>query len=349
MGVRIGIMGYGKSGRFLHASIAAAAGLEIRAVATSRANEVAADFPQAAVEASPEALCGRGDVDMVVVATPDNMHAAHARLALEAGKHVVVEKPFTETSAEARNLIALARARGRMLSVYQNRRWDSDFLTLRKLIGAGALGEVMHYAARWDRYRPAARADWHDADMRGELYGLGPHLVDQALVLFGTPDWLVADVYNQRGVARDSDGFEILMGKGRTRISLGVNFLAADNYKGFRVLGAKAGFFKQGLDPQEPQLSAGMGASDAGFGVESEADWGRLTDGASGAQRVVPSERGDWQAYYRGVAAAIESGAPAPVSAEDGARVIALLEAAIDSSESGRRIDVPDFLAARGL
>jgi scyllo-inositol 2-dehydrogenase (NADP+) len=349
MSVRLGIMGYGKSGRFLHAAIAAAAGLEIRAVATSRAGEVAADFPQAAVEASPEALCGRGDVDVVVVATPDNMHAAHARLALEAGKHVVVEKPFTETSAEARALIDLARARRRMLSVYQNRRWDNDFLTLRKLMDEGALGEPVYYAARWDRFRPAARGDWHDANMRGELYGLGPHLVDQALVLFGTPDWLMADVYNQRGVARDSDGFEIWMGKGRTRISLGVNFLAADNYKGCRLLGTKAAFLKQGLDLQEPQLSAGMNARDARFGVEGEQSWGRVVDGASGDVRVVASERGDWQAYYRGVAAAVETGAPAPVSAEDGARVIALLEAAIESSESGRRVDVPAFLAARGL
>jgi scyllo-inositol 2-dehydrogenase (NADP+) len=349
MSVRVGILGYGKSGRFVHAAIAAAAGLEIAAVASRRANEVKADFPNAAIEASPEALCARGDVDVVVVATPDNLHAAHARLALEAGKHVVVEKPFTDTSAEARGLIDLARARGRVLSVYQNRRWDSDFLTLQKVIGEGALGEVMHYAARWDRYRPAARGDWHDADMRGELYGLGPHLVDQALVLFGAPDWLVADVYNQRGVARDSDGFEILMGKGRTRISLGVNLMAADNYKGCRVLGTQAAFFKHGLDPQEPQLAAGMAANDAKFGVENETFWGRVVDGAGGDVRVIASERGDWQAYYRGIAAAIESGAPSPVSAEDGARVIAILEAATESSETGRRINVPAFLAARGL
>lgn len=346
MTIRAGLIGYGLAGRLLHAPIIDAAGIAISAVATSRADQVRADFPGAVVT-SPEALVTRADVDVVIVVSPDHMHVPHARMALEAGKHVVLDKPMAPTSAEALALIDLARRRGRILTVFQNRRWDSDFLTLRKLISEGALGEIVHYAARWDRYRPHPRGTWHDDHMLGELFGLGPHLVDQALVLFGAPDWLWADVYNQRGVAGLNDGFEILMGKGNLRISLAVNLMAADELKSCRVLGAKAAFTKTGLDPQEPHLRARGPVSDPAFGFEDEAHWGVLTE--DGKQSRIPTERGDWRAFYDGVRDAITNDAPPPVDPRDSARAIALLEAALESTASGKRIDLKDYLNKRGL
>lgn len=348
MSLRAGLIGYGLAGRFLHAPLIAAAGFEITAIVTRRA-EARADFPGAAIVESAEALCARADVDLVIVVSPDNLHAAHARLALETGRHVVVDKPFTPTSVEALELIALAEARKRMLTVYQNRRWDADFLTVRRLIEEGTLGEIALYAARWDRYRLVARNDWHDQDMLGELYGLGPHLLDQVLTLFGAPDWLIADVYNQRGVAGLNDGFDILMGKGDLRISVGVNLLGADEARFHRVLGKKASFTKHGLDPQEAHLRARgpVGASE--FGVEPESAWGVLTDGATRAETRVRTERGRWLSFYEGVRTAIETGATPPVDPRDAAQTIALLEAAMESSASGRRIDVAAFCAARGF
>jgi scyllo-inositol 2-dehydrogenase (NADP+) len=350
MSIRVGLLGFGLAGRRLHAPIIAAAGLDIAAIATSRADEAGKDWPGAAIVASPEALCARADVDVVVVVTPDALHAAHARLALEAGKHVVVDKPITLASSQARALADLADARGLIASCYQNRRWDSDFLTLRELFADGALGDIKFYEARWDRWRAAPRNDWHDdsAYASGEIFGLGPHLIDQVLVLFGVPDWLTADIYAQRPGQSVSDGFQILMAKGATRISLGVNLMAADEAKFCRVLGDKAAYLKRGLDPQEPPLRA-LQPIGADFGVEPEAEWGRLTEAVTGAERTVRAERGAWISFYRGFAASIEQGSPNPVPAREAARVIGVIEAAVESAASGRRIDLPAFLAERGL
>jgi len=348
MSLRVGLIGYGLAGRFLHAPLIVRAGLEITAIASSRP-EAGSDFPNAAVVSSLQALLARTDVDLAVVVTPDHLHAPHTRMALEAGKHVVVDKPFAPTSGEALALIELAARRERMLTVYQNRRWDADFLTLRTLIAEDALGDIGLYVARWDRYRPNARNTWHDAHMQGELFGLGPHLVDQALTLFGAPDWLSADVYNQRGVAGLNDGFEILMGKGRLRISLGVNLLGADETRSLRVHGARASFVKTGLDPQEAWLRARKPIDAPDFGADAEKDFGVLTEGATHAVRIIPSQRGRWLSFYEGVRAALEAGAPPPVDPRDAARNIAILEAALESSTTGRRIDMSAFLTARAL
>lgn len=349
MSIRAGLIGYGLGGRLLHAPLIAAAGIDIAAIVTSRAEQARADFPNAAVLPDIEAALARDDIDVAIIVTPDHLHAAHARAALEAGKHVVVDKPFTSNSDEARALIALAEQRGRMLTCYHNRRWDADFLTLRKLVNEGALGELVFYSERWDRYRPQARGDWHDDHMIGELYGLGPHLLDHALVLFGPPDWISADIYNQRGLTRHNDGFEILMGKGRARIHLGINMLGADEERSFRVLGTEAAFVKRGLDPQEPRLRARQPASAEDFGVEDEKSWGVLTDGATQKARTVPSERGAWVNFYKQLRTAIETGGSPPVDPRDAARVIALLEAAMQSSETGKRVEIAAFFAERGL
>lgn len=349
MGLRAGLIGFGLAGRFLHAPLIEASGIAITGIVTSRAADVQSDYPSASVSSSAEELCAASNIDVIVVATPDHRHVANARTALAAGKHVVIDKPFAPTSYEALALIAEARQRKLLLTVFHNRRWDNDFLTAQKLIREGTLGEIVHYAARWDRYRPDVSIGWRQEHMLGELYGLGSHLVDQALVLFGAPDWLVADVYKQRSAPGQNDGFEILMGKGRLRITLGVNFHAADELRGVRVLGTHAAFSKSGMDPQETQLRARHAISDHDFGVEDSRARGRLVTAAPRSERRVGSERGDWLAFYRGVRAAIETGAPAPVDARDAARCIAILEAVMEASRTGQRLDVANWLATRAL
>lgn len=349
MGTRAGILGWGLAGKILHAPLIAAAGIEIAAVATKRTEEVRASFPDAVVEALPEAVIARDDLDLIVVTTPSFLHVPHALEAMESGKHVVIDKPFAPTSAEALKLVEMAQAKKRVLCCFQNRRWDADFLTVRKLLGEGVLGEISLYQMRWDRFRPARREDWRDGDMpgAGAVYDLGSHIIDQALTLFGTPDWLQADLASQRVNQIADDCFEIRMGGGEMRISLGSSTMAADGARFFRLLGAEGAFYKAGLDPQEPKMRAGA-KIDESFGVEDEAAWGRITD-ATGAARAYASERGDWLSFYRDVRAAIETGAPPPVPMHDSAKLAGVIEAVFESAKTGRRIDLPQFLETRRL
>jgi scyllo-inositol 2-dehydrogenase (NADP+) len=292
------------------------------------------------VLASDGELLTDAGIDLVVIATPNHLHLAQARAALEAGKHVVVDKPLCLHAEQADELIALAASQRRMLAVFQNRRWDSDFLTIRKLVDSGRLGALNAFHARWDRYRPVVADRWreHDVEGNGVLYDLGAHLIDQALCLFGTPDWIQADVFAQRPNAVASDGFELLMGKGAARISLGVSTLIADGGPRYRVHGARGSFIKSGLDVQEPQLRSGMPASDPQFGFEPQSQWGSLTDGASGQRETIVSEQGRWTQYYAQVRACIEQGAAPPVTAGEGREIVRIIEAALESSRRGQRV-----------
>ena len=350
MALRAGILGYGLAGRLLQAPLIEAAGFEIAAVATKRADEVRADYPNASVDALPDAVIARKDIDLIVVATPSFLHFAHANAALRNGKHVVIDKPFAATSEDALTLVKTAEAQKRVLCCFQNRRWDADFLTVQKLLREGVLGDISLYQMRWDRYRPAIREPWRDGDIAGAgaVYDLGSHLIDQALCLFGIPDWVQADLAAQRPGQFADDCFEIRFGKGEMRIALGSSTLAADGARFFRIMGANGAFNKSGLDPQEPALRARGKPTAKDFGVEDEANWGRLTD-AQGAMRSYASERGAWVKFYEGVRHAIENGTPAPVAPIESARLIGVIEAVFESAKLGQRVALLDFLRARGL
>lgn len=334
-----GLIGFGLAGRYFHAPLLQAAGIEIAAVVTSRAAEVRDLLPAARIVESAQALFDQA-IDLVVIATPNRLHAQQAAAAIRAGKHVVVDKPLSVASADARALSQLAEKHGRVLAVFQNRRWDSDFLTVRKLIDAGQLGEINAFHARWDRFRPTVADRWRERDEPGSgiLYDLGSHLIDQALCLFGRPQWLQADVFTQRPGGVVADGFEILMGKGPLRICLGVSSIAARGDWRYRVHGSRASFFKEGLDPQEDQSRAGIRPDAAVFGVEPESEWGKLVDGPDGAARKVMSEQGRWLSFYEGVRDSIVRGDPVPVPADEAAATIGIIEAALLSSAEGRRI-----------
>ena len=346
MSIRTGLIGYGLAGRIFHLPFLLAAGMEIRAVATSRAAEIERDLPGADCESDPIRLIDRDDLDLVVIATPNASHFPLAKAALEAGKHVVVDKPFTLNTREADDLIAVAEKCNRLLTVFHNRRWDSDFLTLGSCLGRGDLGEVVSYQCRYDRYRPEVRDRWreHPEPGSGLLFDLGSHLIDQALVLFGRPDWLIADIFMQRPGAETDDGFHLLMGKGRLRIVLAAGSLVAAPEPRFVVHGSRGSFLKSGSDVQEQQLRDGAMPDHAGFGEEPPEQQAHLTIMQDGVPqtRTVPSCPGRYVDFYRDVRDAIEAKAALPVTAREARDVINIIELAFRSHHEGRRIELPE-------
>lgn len=340
--LRVGLIGFGLAGRYFHAPLIRAAGMRLRAVVTSRVDAVRETFPEATVLDSWEALLARGDIDLVVIATPNHLHADQAKAALYAGRHVVVDKPLSATSMEAHAIADLATANRLRLAVFQNRRWDSDFLTVRKLIDEDRLGAINAFHARWDRFRPVVADRWRERDEPGAgiLYDLGSHLIDQVLCLFGRPDWIQANVFTQRRGGETDDGFEILMAKDTLRITLGGSSLTADGGWRYRVQGSRGSFLKAGLDPQEPQLRAGMDAASPEFGFEPSEQWGKLILGADGSKQTIASERGRWTEFYEGVRDSIERGEPVPVSADEAGNTLEIIEAAMKSSLTGRRMEL---------
>lgn len=346
MALGVGLIGFGLAGRVLHAPLIAASGMAIRAVLTRRAEDVAAHVPDAEVTTDLDRLVRRDDVDLVVVASPTALHAAHARAALEADKHVVIDKPAATTAADVRALDAMAQERGRVASVFHNRRWDCDFLTLRRVLERGEIGVPNGFRTTWRRHRAAPRAVWRDEPGPGSgvLLDLGSHMLDQILQLFGRPEWVEADVFRQRapiGVGADQadDGFEVLMGRGMLRISCAASSLAAGPARTFRLDGSEGSFVKSGFDPQEGQLVAGATPGAPGFGVEPEANWG-ATWSPDGAHYLEPSERGDWSRFYIEARDTVETGTAPPVTLAEAAEVVEIIELVRQASAERRRIDI---------
>ena len=333
MQAKVGLIGYGAAGAAFHAPlIRAEERLELAAVVTSRKGP-----DGARIVSTPEAILSDPGIDLVVIATPNHSHYPLARAALQAGKHVVVDKPFTVDLGEADTLIELAAERGRVLSVFHNRRWDGDFLTVRKLINEGSLGEVMLFEAHWDRFRPAIKPGWKEQDRKGGglLADLGPHLVDQALLLFGDPDAVIADVLMQRAGVIVDDYFDITLHHGRARVRLTASNLVASARPRFAVHGTSGSFVKHGLDPQEAALKAGKSPGDPGFGEEPQEAHGLFTD-AEGRQRPIASERGCYSHFYEGIAAALLDGGTVPVAATDARKGLRIIELARQSAAEGR-------------
>lgn len=332
--IRAGIIGYGVGGSAFHAPlIAAVPGLSLAAIATSRREAVEAAHPGVAVT-DAAALIADPSIDLVVVSSPNQTHFEWASAALHAGKHVVVDKPLTSTAAEAEALIALAAERARLLIPFLNRRWDSDFLTVRRLIDEDVLGEVTLFEACWDRFRPELSQAWKEAPGGGQLVDLGPHMIDQVLVLFGMPEAISADLAVQRPGASQDDYFDLTFHYGVRRVRLASSRLVAAPRPRFALHGRKGSFVKFGLDPQEAALRAGASADAPGLGVEDAVIHGTLT-GPGHSPRSIASETGDYRRFYQGVVAAIGGTAPAPVLAEDALRGLRLIEMARRSAAQG--------------
>lgn len=347
--LRVGLVGYGLAGSVFHAPlIATTAGLALDTVVTSnpeRHKQATAEHPDVRVVATPDELLARAaDLDLVVVASPNKTHVPIATAALKAGLPVVVDKPIAGTAAEARELAALAQKLGLLLSVFQNRRWDNDFLTLRRLLAEGELGDVWRFESRFERWRPQTKGGWREsgdpAEIGGLLYDLGSHVVDQALVLFGPVTQVYAEaVVRRAGAETDDDTFIALTHANGVRSHLYASATTAQLGPRFRVLGSKAGYVKYGLDPQEAALREGRrpGAG-ARWGTEPESMWGRVGAGDSpltGGGRAEPTLPGDYPAYYAAVAEALLAGGPNPVSALEAAAALDVLEAARRSARDG--------------
>ena len=344
--LRVGLIGYGYAGKTFHAPlIAAVPALELAAVASSDAAKVHADWPGVAVHATPAELVARDDIDLVVIATPNDTHHPLARDALLAGRHVVVDKPFTVKLDDARELVTLARQRGRLLSVFHNRRWDGDFLTLRRLVADGALGRVVEMSSRHDRYRPEVRQRWREAAGPGAglWFDLGPHLVDQALQLFGHPRGITL----QRDLTRDGaladDWFHAHLRYDRLHVHLHASMLAADSAPRFALHGTGGSFVKDGLDAQEDALKAGARPTwppQAGWGVDPGLAT-RVTRAGDGTvvHEFVAMQPGAHQGYFAAVAAAIRGEAPNPVPPEEALAVMELIELGIQSAAERRELE----------
>ena len=299
-----------------------------------------AEFDLRTIAGSADALAGiaADGLELVVISTPNQTHFPLALAALEAGCHVVIDKPFTATLDEADALIALAAARGRMLSVFHNRRWDGDFLTVRRLLDEGAIGEPVLVEMHWDRFRPAIKPGWREVPAAGAglLNDLGPHMIDQALQLFGMPRLINADACAQRDGAEVDDYFDLTLAYDGLRVRIAAATLIADPRPRFALHGTLGSFVKAGLDPQEEALKSGASPLGPSFFLDERPGF-LFREGAS---KAVPTEPGRYLDYYRGVARAIRDGAPPPVDAADARAVQWLIAVARQSAADGRSISL---------
>ena len=342
--IQVGLVGYGMAGTVFHAPlISSVADLELKKIVSSNPAKVIADYPDAKVVSSLDELLDDPAIELVVVAAPNTVHFSSAKQALEAGKHVVVDKPFTNSTQDAEELIALAAKQNRLVSVFQNRRWDNDFLTLKNSIQSGLLGEIYSYEAHYDRFRPNVQHRWREQDLPGSgmLYDLGAHLIDQALHLFGTPKTVLADLQKQRSGSEVVDYFHILLDYGKLRVILHSSCIVRQPGPHFQLHGDRGSFIKYGLDSQEDLLKAGGRPGDAGWGADKPEFYGEITFDNSGltVKGKVETLAGTYEEYYRQLAKAIREGQPLPVTATEARNTIKVIELAKQSSEQRKAVD----------
>jgi scyllo-inositol 2-dehydrogenase (NADP+) len=329
--ISVGIIGFGMSARVFHLPLIGTNPLfSLQAVVSSRPDDVHSQLPATPVVASIDEMVKRKP-DLIVVTTPTATHYSLVKKALQAGIHVVVEKPFVGSSAHGEELLELAQAQGVLLSVFHNRRWDNGFLTASNLLQEGTLGEPKLFISRFDRYRPVVRSErWRESAEQGggNLFDLGSHLVDQALHLFGRPDFVWGDVATQRENSAVEDFFEIAMAFGNVRVRLQASSFVQGKYPHIELHGTQGSYRKYGLDPQEDQGKTGMNALSPGWGVEPEESAGifSTSEGDRVVERPVISIRGSYPAFYQKIAEAILFGGENPVPAQDALEAIRVLE-----------------------
>jgi predicted dehydrogenase len=338
--VRVGLVGYGYAGRTFHAPlIQSVPGLALTIVGSSKPALVHADLGQIAV-CDPAEVATHPEVDLVVIATPNDSHFPIAAAALRAGKDVVVDKPFTVTLAEARGLVEIAEKHGRLLSVFHNRRWESEVQATREILHSGKLGEVSHYECHLDRFRPVVRSRWREntGPGAGLWFDLGPHLIDQALHLFGLPHSVNANFGILRANGQTDDWAHVQLNYERLRIILHASLLVSGGGPRSVLHGTRASWAKFGADVQEKQLVARMPPGTEGFGYDP--DPGILYDGASGARTEIPAPAGNQRQYYVEMRDAILKKGPVPVPAQEAVTCMAILEASFESGARGQVLTI---------
>ena len=344
--IEVGLVGFGLAGRAFHAPvIRAVPGLHLAAILQRTGNEAAERYPDVHIALSLDELLAIREIRLVVIATPNDTHYSFARQCLEAGRDVVVDKPFTTNLEEAKSLVEIAKKAGRLITVYQNRRYDGDFQAIRKLVAHGTLGRIVRFETHYDRYRPQLKPGaWRETTRPGSgiLFDIAPHLIDHALVLFGLPEAVTADVRTEREGAVADDAFDIVFHYPRAmRAVLRSSILAAAPRPRFVLLGTEASFVKQTVDPQENNLRHGRIPAEGPWGAEPEETWGVLTvpEGDTFAQRRIPSANCDFRDYYANVRDTLVGKAAPAVTPEWAVNVMRLLEMVRESSE--RRCTIP--------
>lgn len=334
--IKTALCSFGMSGWVFHAPfLHAHPGFELYAVWERTKNLAQEKYPSVKTFRDFDTMLADAAIDLVVVNTPSITHFDYAKKALLAGKHVIVEKPFTATSAEAEELLQLAAQQNKQLSVFHNRRNDSDFLTVKKIIQSGLIGDIKEAEIHYDRFTPELSYKAHKEAATpavGIVYDLGAHLIDAALQLFGLPDAVFADMMMMRENSQVDDYFEILLYYPSCRMRLKATMFAKEP-QGFIIHGSRGSFVKSRADIQETQLQQHKDPNDADYGIEPEAEWGLLHYEKDGAfiKEKIKSEPGNYRCYYDGIYDAIVNRQPLPVTAAEAKNVIRVIEAAYDS------------------
>ncbi|WNJ97279.1 oxidoreductase [Vibrio ruber] len=339
--IKTAVIGYGYSAKTFHIPfLESLPQFQFCAISSRQQAVITAQYPAVTCYESAERLIEQSDAELVIITAPNDVHFSLAKMALEHGKHVVVEKPFVTRAHDGETLMRIAQEKQLTLSVYHNRRWDHDFLTVKKLLADGKLGEVKWFESHFDRYRPEARDRWREsADVEGSgiLYDLAPHLIDQALELFGMPKAITAQCRSMRQVDGATDFFNVLLDYSDFLVQLHANpYSPGDNLR-YKILGTKAKYIKIGLDPQEERLKAGDKITARRQEVVFIAEGSLYTEEYV---ELIPTERGGYENYFVQLADSIRHGTPPPVTAEEALNTIRLIELAIESSESGQTIRI---------
>jgi predicted dehydrogenase len=343
--IDVGLVGFGFAGRTFHAPvIAAVEGLRLAAILQRVGAEAQIAYPATPVVRTLDQMLAIESIRLVVIATPNTTHFDLAKQCLLAGRDVVIDKPFATTYGEAEALARIAAEQGRLVTVYQNRRWDGDFVTLQRLIADGKLGRVVLFESHFDRFRPQLKDNaWRERPEPGSgvLFDLGPHLIDQALVLFGEPEAISADLRVERDGASVDDAFDVVLHYPKMRAHLRAGMLVSTPTPRFAVQGTQGGYLKFGLDPQEDALKRGETPTGEFWGYEAPERWGTLLEaqGDSFATDKLPTAPGDYRQYYQNVRDAMLGNAPLAVTPEQALRVMRALELAQESSR--RRCVIP--------
>jgi predicted dehydrogenase len=337
------------AGQVFHApTIRVVAGMELACILERSGSLASQKYPDVRVVRTLEELLADETIAVCVVTTPNTSHFELARRCLLAGRHVVVDKPIATTSREAAALIELARQQKRLLTVYQNRRWDGDFRTVKKIVESGVLGRLAEYETRYDRFRPDPKPGaWREepGPGSGTLFDLGSHLLDQALLLFGAPRAVTADVFCQRESSRVDDAFDVCLEYPGLRAMLRARVLALAPGPHFLLHGTQGSFVKYGMDPQEERLKKGEIPQGRAWGEESEEFWGTLSlaDGSPG--KKIKTEAGDYAGFYANLCDVVEHGAALAVAPEEALRTMQVIELAQQSSRERRTIRWDDAVA----
>jgi scyllo-inositol 2-dehydrogenase (NADP+) len=341
--VTVGVIGYGFAGKVFHAPLLdALEEFDLVKIVSSRTQQIKEDLPNVEVIASVEDIWEDDSIELVVVATPNSTHFELAKAGLSAGKHMVVDKPFVNRSSEGKTLINLAKQKKRCLSVYHNRRFDNDFLTIKEILDKGELGKINTYIAHYDRFRPKLKGGWKEEELPGSgvLFDLGSHLIDQALVLFGMPITIFADFGFQRDGSRVTDFVHLVLNYDEVKVILHVGTIVANPGPHFQIHGDKGSFVKYGMDSQEASLIGGNQPGDPGWGEDTENFYGTLTRYQHDQllSEKLKTRTGCYESFYQQMAKSITENGTLPVMAIDAVNVVRVIEYAMKSNEEKRTV-----------